>query len=367
MEIKLGKRLRQLRHERGATQETLAAQLGVTYQAVSKWENDTTMPDTALLPEIAMALGVTIDALFSVDRSDEMRRVDLILQQSVVSEEQFLYASRLLDAILRDNPDDIDAKMRYLRLYLRRWHSDRLVAEKMISQLTALCPDDEELCLSMRALCGGGAEVRHADNERFAAYSAAFVQAHPDAVKIREYRIEALIELRRYDEAQTLADDLPSSVLSSEDNAYSACLPEIWCGDLLLARGNPDAAVAVWKTLPPSNHKGQYEVGVRLERLGDVTGAAACYEASFAAVVYPRDLSAVYALAFLREKQGDIRAAIDAWETALSVLGTKLTARTLTGRGLKSAGCVPCFDFVSGAFPRISSFVMDNFTVLWYS
>ena len=86
MEIRLGKRLRQLRHQRGETQEELASQLGVTYQAVSKWENNTTMPDTAMLPQIAMALGVTIDALFSVDRSDEMRRVDSILQQEIVSD-----------------------------------------------------------------------------------------------------------------------------------------------------------------------------------------------------------------------------------------------------------------------------------------
>jgi len=120
MEIKLGKRLRQLRNQRGATQEELASQIGVTYQAVSKWENDTTMPDTALLPQIAMALGVTIDALFSVDRSDELRRVDLILQQGAVSDEQFGYVSRLLNAILRENPEDTDAKKRYLRLYLLR-------------------------------------------------------------------------------------------------------------------------------------------------------------------------------------------------------------------------------------------------------
>lgn len=81
-------------------------------------------------------------------------------------------------------------------------------------------------------------------------------------------------------------------------------------------------AVSVWKTVPVSNHKGQYEVGVRLERLGDTDGAAACYKASFAAADSPRDLSAVYALAFLREKQGDIRGAIDAWETVLAVLSS---------------------------------------------
>lgn len=316
MEIKLGKRLRQLRHERGATQEELASQIGVTYQAVSKWENDTTMPDTALLPQIAMALGVTIDALFSVDRSDEMRRVDLILQQGAVSDEQFLYASRLLDAVLRDNPDDTDAKKRYLRLYLLRRHSDRLVAEKMLSLLSDACRDDEDLVHALRELCGGGAEVRQADNERFAAAASAYLAQNPSAVKVRESLMEALLALGRYDEAQTLADGLPTA------DAYAAYLPEIWFGDLLLARGNTDAAVSVWRTVPIENHKGQYEVGVRLERLGDTDGAKTCYEASFAAAEYPRDLSAMYALAFLQERCSEIPAAIETWETVLKVLAS---------------------------------------------
>ncbi|MBE6658688.1 MAG: helix-turn-helix domain-containing protein [Ruminococcaceae bacterium] len=316
MEIKLGKRLRQLRNQRGATQEELASQIGVTYQAVSKWENDTTMPDTALLPQIAMALGVTIDALFSVDRSDELRRVDLILQQGAVSDEQFGYVSRLLNAILRENPEDTDAKKRYLRLYLLRRHSDRLAAENLLAQLLTLCCEDDELYLYCRDLYGGGGEVRHADNRQFVERCRDFVMAHPEAVRVREYLIEALIDLRRYDEAQALTDGLPT------EDAYAAYLPEIWFGDLLLARGNTDAAVSVWRTVPIENHKGQYEVGVRLERLGDTDGAKTCYEASFSAAEYPRDLSAVYALAFLREKQGDIRGAIDAWETVLAVLSS---------------------------------------------
>lgn len=316
MEIKLGKRLRQLRHQCGATQEELASQIGVTYQAVSKWENDTTMPDTALLPQIAMALGVTIDALFSVDRSDELRRVDLILQQSAVSDEQFGYVSRLLDAVLRDNPEDTDAKKRYLRLYLLRRHSDRLAAENLLAQLLVLCGEEGELYLHCRELYGGGGEVRHADNRQFVERCRDYAAAHPDAVRIREYLIEALIELHRFDEAGALTDGFPAG------DAYSAYLTEIWFGDLLLARGNTDAAVSVWKTVPVSNHKGQYEVGVRLERLGDTDGAAACYKASFAAADSPRDLSAVYALAFLLEKQGDIRGAINAWETVLAVLSS---------------------------------------------
>ena len=45
----------------------LAKAMGVTPQTVSKWENDVTMPDVALLPELSVFFGVTIDELFSLD------------------------------------------------------------------------------------------------------------------------------------------------------------------------------------------------------------------------------------------------------------------------------------------------------------
>lgn len=65
MEISLGKRIAILRRQRGLKQETLAEQLGVSAQAVSKWENDQTCPDIGLLPKLAEILGVSVDELLS--------------------------------------------------------------------------------------------------------------------------------------------------------------------------------------------------------------------------------------------------------------------------------------------------------------
>ena len=48
------------------TQEALGAAVGVTMQAVSKWENGG-LPDATLFPAIAKTLGVSIDALFGQD------------------------------------------------------------------------------------------------------------------------------------------------------------------------------------------------------------------------------------------------------------------------------------------------------------
>ena len=53
-----------MREERGVSQNALAERLGVSPQAVSKWERGICCPDIALLPSIADIFGVSIDELF---------------------------------------------------------------------------------------------------------------------------------------------------------------------------------------------------------------------------------------------------------------------------------------------------------------
>ena len=65
MNTTLGKRIAALRREKGLKQDELAEKLGVSAQAVSKWENDQTCPDISLLPLLAKTLGVTVDELLS--------------------------------------------------------------------------------------------------------------------------------------------------------------------------------------------------------------------------------------------------------------------------------------------------------------
>lgn len=70
--MEFAKNLRELRRSKNLTQEQLAGLVNVSSQAVSKWETSDTLPDTALLPEIAKALDTSIDALFSYRSSDNM-------------------------------------------------------------------------------------------------------------------------------------------------------------------------------------------------------------------------------------------------------------------------------------------------------
>ena len=63
MDMTIGKRIAHLRKEKGMTQEDLATRMGVSPQAVSKWENDQTCPDISALPALSKLLGVTVDEL----------------------------------------------------------------------------------------------------------------------------------------------------------------------------------------------------------------------------------------------------------------------------------------------------------------
>lgn len=60
----MGKTIAQLRKEKGLTQEALANRLGVSNQAVSKWESDQCCPDVLLLPKLADEFEISIDMLF---------------------------------------------------------------------------------------------------------------------------------------------------------------------------------------------------------------------------------------------------------------------------------------------------------------
>lgn len=67
MEETLGKRIVQNRKQLGMTQDQLAERLGVTAQAVSKWENDQSCPDITMLPRLAEIFHCSTDALLGIE------------------------------------------------------------------------------------------------------------------------------------------------------------------------------------------------------------------------------------------------------------------------------------------------------------
>lgn len=82
--MKIGSNIKYLRQKNNLTQEMLADRLGVSYQAISKWETGVNTPDISLLPQIAGCFGISIDALFSDHISDRLICLDCIKNDDVI-------------------------------------------------------------------------------------------------------------------------------------------------------------------------------------------------------------------------------------------------------------------------------------------
>lgn len=81
MNLLIGEKIKKLRRARDLTQEEVAAHLGVSYQAISKWERSEGYPDITMLPALANYFGITVDELIgmnelaSAQTYDEINRI----------------------------------------------------------------------------------------------------------------------------------------------------------------------------------------------------------------------------------------------------------------------------------------------------
>lgn len=100
----LGKKISDYRKEKGLTQEELAEKVNVSSQAVSKWENDLSIPDLPILISLADLFGVTLDEL--VRQEEQLPAVRLLPENQKKPMEQMILK------IIVDVGDDDDVHVR---------------------------------------------------------------------------------------------------------------------------------------------------------------------------------------------------------------------------------------------------------------
>lgn len=133
MNLEIANRLQKLRKEKGYSQEQLAAELGISRQAVSKWERAESSPDTDNLICLAKLYGVSLDELLSTDETvDEIldnnkKDAELVQESEEEIEDQIVNNNkvyRILEGMI-----PIVATITYLLLgsLLDLWHPGWIV------------------------------------------------------------------------------------------------------------------------------------------------------------------------------------------------------------------------------------------------
>jgi len=101
MQLNLGTKIRELRKHDGRTQDNLAEALGVTAQAVSRWESGGSYPDMEMIPSIANYFHVSIDELFGY-HDDREEKIKIILEKAdkiLTKQGQFISNGSLTDDV----------------------------------------------------------------------------------------------------------------------------------------------------------------------------------------------------------------------------------------------------------------------------
>ena len=118
--MKMGEIIRRLRIERELTQEKLAGMIGITPQAVSKWEREEGLPDITLLPAIAAALECSTDELLGVKRGLSEEELHGILKKA----QEIIFGDESVEELQNPNPD---AGVDYLREEVKKHPSSGMM------------------------------------------------------------------------------------------------------------------------------------------------------------------------------------------------------------------------------------------------
>ena len=148
MKLKLSENLKTLRKEQGNTQDELANHLGVSVQAVSKWERGDGFPDITLLPRIAFYYNVTVDDILGCSALRKQEEIEAFMQKAhvLINKGKRVERLALCREMQKKYPNDEDV-LRNLMYDL--WAVDRTKSS------------EEIICIANKLLKSDSTEIRY--------------------------------------------------------------------------------------------------------------------------------------------------------------------------------------------------------------
>lgn len=324
--LEIGKKIKYLRKGKGVTQESLANYLGVTTQAVSKWENEQTAPDISLLPDISVYFGVTIDELFSLTDDAKLERIDNMLDnERYISNIKFNETEGFLKDIITNHNNSEENRVKAITtitwLYLHRVQEYQEKATYFSKKGIELAPLSSELHKGLnnahKVPIGDWNMMNH--GERIAYYFE-FIKEHPDHRTGYMWLLDSLINDGRLLEARDVLNKYEEMIKRTMDADW-----RIMHYKALIEHkdGNKDKANEIWKDMLDkySNIRGPYfDRAVVHSYNGEWIDAIICFEKDFELMEKPRYSDSLDAIAKIYEINGDNEKAIETYRRYIQLL-----------------------------------------------
>ena len=313
----IGTNIKALRQEKHIKQETLADAIGVSAQAVSKWETGASDPDIALLPQLATYFGVSIDELFEVPRAEKMERIqNMIWDERRISPETFNRTAAYLEGILKEDPKDAEALTRLSELYNHRAHSDHENASYYAERALEADPIDAHNAWAAyleanNAPCGDNWLDNHFSVIR---YIKDYTERRPDLRYPRILLVENLLADHRLEEAEAEIQRM------KKDDAFID-----YSAKLAYMKGDREEALRLWKQATveyPDLWRVYDYLGEGYRMLGMRKEALDAFEKGFSIQKSPRYTDGLFARAQVHEELGDYEGAIEDRKRIIDALKT---------------------------------------------
>ncbi len=312
----IGKKIKTLRLAKSATQESLAQALGVTPQAVSRWETGAAMPDITLLPALSIYFGVRIDDFFELSDEAQLERIrNMTETEEFIPRADFDHAERYLKDRLALEPRNAESLTTLAALYNHR-------AEGYMRRSEALCKRALEsdptgnsghslLSYAANGACFDWCSYNHRE---LIDYYYDFVEKNPDYRPGYMWLLDNLIADLRLEEAL--------DVIRRLRHVKSDYYPTMKEGFVRSLLGENEAAEALFAQALAEEPESLYawsllgDIRVKQRRYDE---AIQCFEKSAALDPNPGFTDNYFSVAYICEMQGKWGKAADAYEKALEV------------------------------------------------
>lgn len=239
----IGKKIKTLRTAKALTQEKLAQELGVTPQAVSRWENGSAMPDIALLPALSVCFGVRIDDFFELSDDAQFDRIDnMVEKEDFLSRADFDYAERFLKDRIAADPNDARSLRSLAHLYHHRAESYNRKGEVLVKRSLELEPTVKEghsiLSYVANGSCWDWCSCNHRE---LIDYYYDFVEKNPDYRSGYLWLLGNLIADNRLEEALKVVDRMDQVEHTNHVPMYE--------GYIRWLLGEKEQAEALWQQM----------------------------------------------------------------------------------------------------------------------